>query len=268
MIIVAEDGRKSRLVCAQEVGGFGIDAVWNDDFHHSALVPMTGRRQAYYSDHSGSAQEFIAAAKVPGYLFQGQIYLPMAGRSARPARSRYRAGAFRDIRGEPRPGCQHRPRQALPSANDAGPGTRHDRAHVALARDTHAVPRAGVLGDDPLLYFADAKAELDDPIRQGRNDFLAQFPSLADEEMVERLADPGDPRTFAGSTLDWHECERRSEILALHRDLLRLRRHTPAFAAQRYRGVDGVVLGAEAFVLRFFDEDGGDRLSWSILEST
>jgi maltooligosyltrehalose trehalohydrolase len=112
----------------------------------------------------------------------------------------------------------------------------------------------------PFLYFADAKAELDDPIRQGRKDFLAQFPSLADEEMVERLADPGDPRTFARSTLDWQECERRSNTLALHRDLLRLRRSTPAFAAQRYRGVDGVVLGPEAFVLRFFAENGGDRL--------
>jgi len=66
------------------VGGFGIDAVWNDDFHHSALVVLTGRRQAYYSDHAGTAQEFIAAAKY-GYLFQGQLYSWQADRRGQPA---------------------------------------------------------------------------------------------------------------------------------------------------------------------------------------
>src|SRR6185369_13249677 len=48
---------------------------------------------------------------------------------------------------------------------------------------------------------------------------------------------------------------------ALHRVLLRLRREDPVFRAPRPRGVDGAVLGAQAFVLRFFgDEEGGDRL--------
>jgi maltooligosyltrehalose trehalohydrolase len=46
----------------------------------------------------------------------------------------------------------------------------------------------------------------------------------------------------------------------LHRDLLRLRRQDPVFHSQRLGGVDGAVLGLEAFVLRFFAEDGYDRL--------
>ena len=45
----------------------------NDDFHHAAMVRLTGRREAYYSDYEGSAEEFIACAKW-GYLFQGQRY--------------------------------------------------------------------------------------------------------------------------------------------------------------------------------------------------
>ena len=52
-------------------GGYGLDAVWNDDFHHSAMVAMTGRNEAYFSDYLGKPQEFISAAK-RGYLFQGQ----------------------------------------------------------------------------------------------------------------------------------------------------------------------------------------------------
>ncbi len=46
----------------------------------------------------------------------------------------------------------------------------------------------------------------------------------------------------------------------LHRDLLRLRRQDPALSSQRPGGVDGAVLGPDAFVLRFFAEDGDDRL--------
>ena len=46
----------------------------------------------------------------------------------------------------------------------------------------------------------------------------------------------------------------------MHRDLLRLRREDPAFRSPKRRSVDGAVLGAEAFVLRFFAEGGADRL--------
>jgi maltooligosyltrehalose trehalohydrolase len=48
-------------------------------------------------------------------------------------------------------------------------------------------------------------------------------------------------------------------MLALHRDLLAMRRGDAAFRTQQRGAVDGAVLGAEAFVLRFFDE-AGDRL--------
>jgi maltooligosyltrehalose trehalohydrolase len=49
-------------------------------------------------------------------------------------------------------------------------------------------------------------------------------------------------------------------MYALHRDLLRLRREEPVFRAQRRGGVDGAVLAPQAFVLRFFGDDGDDRL--------
>ena len=54
-------------------GGYGLDALWNDDFHHSARVALTGRNEAYYTDYLGTPQEFISAAKY-GYLYQGQRY--------------------------------------------------------------------------------------------------------------------------------------------------------------------------------------------------
>ena len=77
--------------------------------------------------------------------------------------------------------------------------------------------------------------------------------------MQARLADPVAPETFERCKLDLAERERNRPIYDMHRDLIRLRRTDPALGA-RARGVDGAVLGAEAFVLRFFGADGDDRL--------
>jgi maltooligosyltrehalose trehalohydrolase len=112
----------------------------------------------------------------------------------------------------------------------------------------------------PFLYFADHRPDLAKAIEVGRKTFLAQFPSLADEDMSVRLSDPGDPHTFSRSTLDWSERDQNRGALALHRDLLRLRKTVPVFGEQRKGGVDGAVLGQEAMALRFFSADGRDRL--------
>jgi len=47
--------------------------MWNDDFHHTARVALTGRREAYYSDYRGHPQELVSAIKY-GFLYQGQRY--------------------------------------------------------------------------------------------------------------------------------------------------------------------------------------------------
>jgi maltooligosyltrehalose trehalohydrolase len=46
----------------------------------------------------------------------------------------------------------------------------------------------------------------------------------------------------------------------LHRDLLKLRRDDPVFRRRRRGGADGAVLGAAAFVVRYFGDGGDDRL--------
>src|SRR5439155_9744743 len=115
----------------------------------------------------------------------------------------------------------------------------------------------------PFFYFAHHKPELAALVRKGRAEFLSQFPSVADPDMHAWLPDPADTTTFERSKLDPAERDRKKTVVDLHRDLLRLRREEPAFRAQRASGVDGAVLGPEAFVLRFFgDKPGGpdDRL--------
>jgi maltooligosyltrehalose trehalohydrolase len=94
-------------------------------------------------------------------------------------------------------------------------------------------------------------------VRKGRAEFLAQFPSIATHAMQERLADPAARETFERCKLDFSERQRNAEAYALHRDLLRLRREDAVMSNAR---VDGAVLGADAFALRYFAHDGLDRL--------
>jgi maltooligosyltrehalose trehalohydrolase len=74
IIIVAEnEPQNTTLIRPMEEGGYGLDGLWNDDLHHSMLVRLTHKREAYCSDHLGIAQEFVSAAKY-GFLYQGQHY--------------------------------------------------------------------------------------------------------------------------------------------------------------------------------------------------
>ncbi|HYO13039.1 MAG TPA: alpha-amylase family glycosyl hydrolase, partial [Thermoanaerobaculia bacterium] len=72
-IVSENEPQDTRLVRPREEGGYGHDALWNDDFHHSTFVALTGRNEAYYTDYKGSPQEMISLVKY-GYLYQGQRY--------------------------------------------------------------------------------------------------------------------------------------------------------------------------------------------------
>lgn len=41
----------ARLIRSRELGGYGLDAQWNDDFHHALHTLLTGERQGYYQDY-------------------------------------------------------------------------------------------------------------------------------------------------------------------------------------------------------------------------
>ena len=72
-IFLAAGNEPEDVLCIRsaENGGFGMDAIWNDDFHHSARVRMTDSSPAYYSDFQGTAPELAAAIK-RGFIYQGQ----------------------------------------------------------------------------------------------------------------------------------------------------------------------------------------------------
>lgn len=258
IIIVAEnEPQEVKLVKPASEGGYGLDALWNDDFHHTAMVALTGRNEAYYTDYLGTPQEFISAMKY-GYLYQGQRYKWQKKRRGTPALNIEPAGFVTFIQNHD---------QVANSAYGlrchalASPGKlRALTALMLLAPGTPMLFQGQEFAaSSPFLFFADHTPELNRQIREGRAEFLSQFPSLATPEIQELSADPGDPATFERSKLDHSEREAHRQIYDLHRDLLKLRREDPAFRAQRFRGLDGAVLSADAFLLRFFGEGRGDQ---------
>jgi maltooligosyltrehalose trehalohydrolase len=260
IILIAEnEPQHSELVRPPEQGGYGLDALWNDDFHHSAMVALTGRNDAYYEDHTGEPQEFVSAAKY-GYLFQGQVYAHQRKRRGTPDLD-IAPAAFVTFT------------QNHDQIANSGTGQRcHQLASPARARAITALmllmPGTPMLfqgqefwASAPFFYFADHKPDLAELVRKGRLEFLSQFPNISDDpDLQQALAAPDKPGTFERSRLDWSEVGRHPEAVALHRDLLTLRHQDPIFQGQRRGGLDGAVLGRDAFVLRFFGEAGDDRL--------
>ena len=85
LLIAENEPQDTRIVRPTSDGGYGLDMMLNDDFHHSAVAALAGIREAYYSQHLGSAQELVSAVK-HGFLYQGQWYPWQGKRRWRPAR--------------------------------------------------------------------------------------------------------------------------------------------------------------------------------------
>ncbi len=240
-------------------GGYGLDALWNDDFHHAAVVALTGQREAYYSAYRGTVQELLSAAKY-GFLYQGQYHGRQTNRRGTATRGFARSAFVEYLENHDQVAnsatCTRLHQQTSPGRYRAL------TALLLLGPGTPMLFQGQEFGSTrPFLYFADHEPELAAAVRAGRIEFLRQFRGIAENAEFHRtLADPADPETFRRSKLDPTERERNYETRALHRDLLRLRRETPAFARQGRDGIDGAVLSDAAIVVRFFEEDGDDRL--------
>src|SRR5215468_1529818 len=223
IILVAEnDLQESKVTRPQNKGGDGFDGMWNDDFHHSAIVVLTGQNVGYFSDYTGKPQEFVSAAKY-GFLYQGQA---LSWRKA--------------LRGTPTFGIPAEAFLCFIENHDqianTGSGERlrfqtspgRYRAMTALlllAPWTPLLFQGQEFGaTTPFLYFADVNADLREPVRKGRFDFLKQFSGIEAAEVQAQLADPSSIETFHRCKVNFDERRKFPQITQLYRDLIGLRR--------------------------------------------
>jgi maltooligosyltrehalose trehalohydrolase len=254
LVVAENEPQHTKIVRPRQQGGYGLDALWNDDFHHSARVAMTGHSEAYFSVYSGRANELLAAAR-HGFLYQGQSY---------PWQKKARGMPTRGVPPERFISFIENHDQVA----NSGRGLRmrdlttHGRlrAVTALMLLMPATPMLfqgqEFASRTPFLYFCDHNPELDKAVAKGRREFLLQFPSLRNVELDR----PGAQETFRKCILDWSERERNEWALRLHKDLIALRRSDPVFGLQGKAEMDGAVLASEAFLLRFYGADGDERL--------
>jgi len=255
-LFAENEPQDTRILRPLEEGGYGFDALWNDDFHHAAVVALTGRREAYYQDYFGTPQELLSASK-RGFLYQGQ-----------------RSSWQRQRRGTPTRGlASHRFVTFLENHDQVAnaPSLRGERIREQTSPGTYRAMTALWLlspgtplffqgqefgSSAPFLYFADHEGALGAAVREGRADFMRQFRSVAARDALKALSDPSADDTFRRCTLRDDERSADGEVRKLHRDLLRLRHEDPVFRDLLVRDwIDGAVLSDRAFVMRWCASD-------------
>jgi maltooligosyltrehalose trehalohydrolase len=223
--LIAESNRNDpRVVRPIGAGGSGLDAVWNDDFHHALHVLLTGERNSYYEDYSGI--EDLAGSYRDGFLY-AQRY------------STFRQKRYGKSSKEIPP-----KRFVVFAQNHDQVGNRRlgDRLSPSLSLDQLKLAAGTVLLSPylPLLFMGEEYGETapfqyfvshDDPslvaaVRQGRRNEFARFGWTGD------IPDPEDESTFRRCKLNWdlQTASHHRVLWHFYRELLRLRREVPALA--------------------------------------
>ena len=259
IVLIAEcESQLITTIQSIEHGGWGLDGVWSDDFHHISRVALTGRGQAYYSDYRGTAQELLSVIK-RGFVYQGQRY----------QWQKKPRGTV--VKNEPASGFVF----YLQNHDQVANHLHGDRIHAlasharyrAIAALLLLAPETPMLfmgqefgASNPFLFFADHHSDLAAKVYEGRKKFLAEFPEYATPEAQAAVPDPADEATFQRSCLDLSERRRNAPIYRLHKDLLRLRRDDAILTRQDRRSLDGATLSPQALALRYMGPADDDRL--------
>jgi maltooligosyltrehalose trehalohydrolase len=225
LVLIAEsDLNDPRAVTSRDAGGFGMDAQWSDDFHHALFTVLNpGPTEGYYVDFGRLEQ--LAKALEKSFVYDG-IYSQFRGR----------------IHGRPAIDLsQHRFLGFIQNHDQVGNRAIGDRLAEIVGLDRTKIAAALVLlgpfvpmlfqgeewaSSSPFQYFADHEdPEMARSVSEGRRREFAAF-----GWSPENIPDPEDMRTFQRSRLNWEEVHsgEHAAMLAWYRDLIRLRRLTPA----------------------------------------
>ena len=219
VLLVAEtEVNEARFVRTRRAEGYGLDAAWSDDWHHSLHAALTGEQSGYYG-HFGSL-ELLGRALRDGWIYEGP-------RSARRliADGSGPAGVM--------------PHQLVVAAqNHDQVGNRASGERLTQLVDEGSLKVAAALllttpctpmifqgeewaSSSPFQYFTDhADPALGKAVSDGRRREFAAF-----GWRPEQVPDPQDPATFERSRLDWSELDQpfHRRMLEWYRNLIRLR---------------------------------------------
>jgi len=240
----------ARLIRPRELGGYGLDAQWNDDFHHSLHVLLTSEQNGYYQDY-GQLQDLVKAFQ-EGFVYSGQYSH---------YRQRRHGVSSRDI-----PAHQF----VVFGQNHDQVGNRADSERLSKLVSFEALKLAAgaillspfvplvFMGEEygetaPFPYFVShSEPVLVEAVRRGRREEFATF------QWQSELYDPQDETTFLAAKIN-HKLREEGQhqtLLGLYKELIRLRKETPALACLSKDRME--VLGCEKeriIFIRRWDEN-------------
>ncbi|MPZ18975.1 MAG: malto-oligosyltrehalose trehalohydrolase [Luteitalea sp.] len=226
-LLIAEDSRNLDVIARPTAdGGWGLDAVWADDLHHTIRGHTAGDREGYYADYKGTTAE-IAETIRRGWLYRGEW-------------SRYRnAPRGTDPTGLP----WHVFITCLQNHDQIGNRAHGERLNHQVPLEVYRAASALVLlapevpllfmgqewaASTPFLFFTDHSGRLGRAVTAGRREEFRHFTAFSDPRARDRVPDPQAHDTFLRSRLQWDEVghEPHRSTLAYYRHLLSLRRQT------------------------------------------
>lgn len=251
VLLIAEDLRNlAVLIKTPHQGGWGLDGVWADDFHHQIRRLLAGDHEGYYSDYSGSVAD-LARTIDKGWFYCGQYSKHLqAPRGTDPAElppSRFII--------------------CLQNHDQIGNRAMGERLHHQIDLASYRAASALLLAapqtpllfmgqewacSSPFLYFTDHRPELGRLVTQGRRQEFRHFSSFSDPQAQQRIPDPQALSTFIASKLNWAEtqAEPHASIRRLYQALLRLRKSEPALRARSRQDYQVDSLAADVILLR------------------
>ncbi|NIS72200.1 MAG: malto-oligosyltrehalose trehalohydrolase [Proteobacteria bacterium] len=223
--IIAESAlNDTRVIRSPELGGYGLDAQWNDDFHHALHSLLTGERLGYYQDFG--RLEDLTKAFEEGFVYSGE-YSPYRRRRHGNSSRRIPASQF-VIFAQNHDQVGNRMRGERLSDLVSFEGLKLAAAVVLLSPFIPLLFMGEEYGETaPFPYFVShSDPALIEAIREGRRKEFAAF------DWNEEPSDPQGEATFLSAKLNHHlRREGHHRILAdFYRELIRLRKTIPALA--------------------------------------
>jgi len=254
VVVIAENAMNDvRIIDPVERGGFGLDGIWADDFHHAVIVALTGAHENYYAAYLGAPTE-IARAIEEGFIYQGEETPEGFPRGTEVVDQPAASFVF-NIQNHDQVG--NRPfGERLSHQIDRG---RYAAASALLlfAPETPVI----FMGQEfaastPFYFFTDHNEELGPLVTEGRRQEFAGFRVFQQEEARGLIPDPQDPATFHDCILDLSERERHGGAYRWYQDLLRLRRDDPVLRVQDRARTRAVPLTFPAIAVHRWTEAG------------
>ncbi|RKO42307.1 malto-oligosyltrehalose trehalohydrolase [Burkholderia mallei] len=203
----AGDARPVHLVLENErntaslLAGGRFDAQWNDDFHNSMHVLLTGEQAGYYRAYADAPIRHLARVLGEGFAYQGEPS-PLHGGAPRgePSADLPPSAFVAFLQNHDQIGNRAFGERLRALVNDDAL-----RAASALALLAPQIPLL-FMGEEcgttqPFQFFTDHRGALAAAVREGRRREFAAFPAFADPAHRDAIPDPNDPATFARSSL-------------------------------------------------------------------